>query len=147
MKGELYMAEENEKKPGFVVHKKQQESTPAAAPEKKRVLVVKKKAPAPLLAANNYGGLTYSEDEGRFYTADGTQIRLTPMQHQLMEMFFHSPSHSLSKTEICETLWPKKPDASDTLYTLIRRMKPVIEQHSDLKIEADRGRAYELKIK
>ena len=106
-----------------------------------------KNAPAPLLAANNYGGLTYSEDEGRFYTADGTQIRLTPMQHQLMEMFFHSPSHSLSKTEICETLWPKKPDASDTLYTLIRRMKPVIEQHSDLKIEADRGRAYELKIK
>ena len=41
------MAEENEKKPGFVVHKKQQESAPASAPEKKRVLVVKKKAPAP----------------------------------------------------------------------------------------------------
>ena len=41
------MAEEIEKKPGFVVHKKQQEATPASAPEKKRVLVVKKKAPAP----------------------------------------------------------------------------------------------------
>ncbi|MBR1640502.1 MAG: translation initiation factor IF-2 [Treponema sp.] len=41
------MAEENEKKPGFVVHKKQQDSAPASAPEKKRVLVVKKKAPAP----------------------------------------------------------------------------------------------------
>ncbi|MCR4580184.1 MAG: translation initiation factor IF-2 [Treponema sp.] len=41
------MAEENEKKPGFVVHKKQQDSAPASAPEKKRVLVVKKKtAPA-----------------------------------------------------------------------------------------------------
>ena len=40
------MAEENEKKPGFVVHKKQLDSAPAAAPEKKKVVVVKKKAPA-----------------------------------------------------------------------------------------------------
>ncbi len=74
-------------------------------------------------------------------------MKLTPMQQQLMEMFFRSPSHLLTKSEICEALWPKKDDASETLYTLIRRLKPVIEQHSDLKIEADRGRAYELKIK
>ena len=33
----------------------------------------------------------------------------------------------------------------DTLYTLIRRLKPIIEEHSELKIESDRGRAYELK--
>ena len=69
------------------------------------------------------------------------------MQHQLMEMFFLSPTHSLTKSEICAALWPKKPDASETLYTLIKRLKPVIEQHSDLKIESDRGKAYELKIK
>ena len=69
------------------------------------------------------------------------------MQHQLMELFFLSPTHSLTKAEICDALWPKKPDATDTLYTLIRRLKPVIEQHSDLKIEADRGRAYELRVK
>ena len=41
------MAEENEKKPGFVVHKKQQDAAPASAStEKKKVVVVKKKAPA-----------------------------------------------------------------------------------------------------
>ena len=41
------MAEENEKKPGFVVHKKQQDTAPASAStEKKKVVVVKKKAPA-----------------------------------------------------------------------------------------------------
>ena len=95
----------------------------------------------------SFGGLTYSETEGRFYAADGSHVQLTPMQHQLMEMFFHSPSHSLSKTEICEALWPKKPDANDTLYTLIRRLKPVIEQHSNLKIESDRSKAYRLTIK
>ena len=93
---------------------------------------------------NAFGGLTYSEEDGRFYAADGSQVQLTPMQHQLMEMFFQSPSHSLTKTEICNALWPKKPDASETLYTLIRRLKPVVEQHSDLKIESDRRKAYRL---
>ena len=96
---------------------------------------------------NAFGGLTYSEEDCRFYATDGCQVQLTPMQHQLMEMFFLSPSHSLTKTEICDALWPKKPDASETLYTLIRRLKPVIEQHSDLKIESDRSKAYQLKIK
>ena len=102
----------------------------------------------PLLAGmTHYGGLRFSESESRFYAEDGHQVQLTPMQHQLMEMFFQSPSHSLTKTEICDALWPKKPDASETLYTLIKRLKPVIEQHSDLKIESDRGNAYELKIR
>ena len=96
---------------------------------------------------NAFGGLTYLEEDGRFYAADGNLVQLTPMQHQLMEMFFQSPSHSLTKAEICDALWPKKPDASETLYTLIRRLKPVIEQHSDLKIESDRSKAYQLKIK
>ena len=94
-----------------------------------------------------YGGLCYAETEGTFYDAQGQRIKLTPMQQQLMEMFFRSDSHQLTKTEICDALWPKKPDANDTLYTLIRRLKPVIEQHSDLKIESDRGRAYELTVK
>jgi len=94
-----------------------------------------------------YGGLSYAEANGTFYDTKGQRIKLTPMQQQLMEMFFRSDSHLLTKTEICDALWPKKPDASETLYTLIRRLKPVVEQHSDLKIESDRGRAYELKTK
>ena len=40
---------------------------------------------------------------------------LTPMQRQLMEMFVASGSHRLSKHEICDALWPKKDDASETL--------------------------------
>ena len=96
---------------------------------------------------SSFGGLTYSEDDGHFFAADGKQVKLTPMQHHLMEMFFHTPPHSLTKTEIYDALWPKKPDASETLYTLIKRLKPVIEQHSDLKIESDRSKAYQLRVK
>lgn len=98
----------------------------------------------PLVA---FGGLAYSEVDRCFYNAKRNKVRLTPMQQQLMEMFFRSESHLLTKTEICDTLWPKKDDANDTLYTLIRRLKPIIEEHSDLKIESDRGRSYELKIR
>ena len=94
-----------------------------------------------------YGGLCYAEAEGTFYDACGQRVKLTPMQQQLMEMFFRSDAHQLTKTEICDALWPKKPDANDTLYTLIRRLKPVVEQHSDLKIESDRGRAYQLSVR
>ena len=92
-----------------------------------------------------YGGLVYSETDRRFFGLKGEQVKLTPMQQQLLEMFYMSPSHLLTKKEICDALWPKKEDASETLYTLIRRLKPIVEQHSNLKITSDRGRAYELK--
>ena len=91
------------------------------------------------------GGLALQE--GNFVDAKGCVVRLTPMQQQLMEMLWQSPSHKLSKTEICDALWPKKEDASETLYTLVRRLKPIIEEHSNLKIEVDRGRAYGLTIR
>jgi hypothetical protein len=98
-----------------------------------------------LSALGLYGGLALQD--GRFVNAKGIEVKLTPMQQQLMEMLWQSPSHQLSKAEICDALWPKKPDASETLYTLIRRLKPIIEEHSDLKIESDRGKSYGLTIR
>ena len=70
---------------------------------------------------------------------------LTPMQRQLMEMFVASDSHSLSKHEICNALWPKKDDASETLYALISRLKRELDKTSNYDIISDRGRAYALK--
>lgn len=90
----------------------------------------------------SYGGIVYTGEQ--FTTSAGTPIRLTPMQHSLLEMFMLSDNHTLSKQDICQRLWPKKPDASATLYTLIKRIKPVIEANSSLKIESDRGRSYTL---
>lgn len=91
----------------------------------------------------SFGSLSYSSEDDSFYNADTQQaIHFTPMQHQLMQMFFEK--HQLTKQEICDALWPKKPDASETLYTLIRRIKPIIESNSNLVIESERGRAYRL---
>ena len=101
----------------------------------------------PVVGVKSYGGLFFSESEHRFYTSSGNGVQLTPMQHQLMEMFYHAPAYTLTKAEICTALWPGKPDASETLYTLIKRLKPVVEQHSDLKIESDRGKSYRLTIR
>lgn len=97
------------------------------------------------LQHDTYGGIWLDEADGRFKTAGNAQLPLTPMQQQLMEMFFAADGHTLTKQAICSRLWPKKPDASDTLYTLVRRLKPVIEAHSSTKIESDRGRSYSLR--
>ncbi|MBR5102197.1 MAG: helix-turn-helix domain-containing protein [Muribaculaceae bacterium] len=93
----------------------------------------------------SFGGIIFAND--KFITAKGKPIHFTPMQHSLMEMFMKTESHSLSKQEICDRLWPKKPDASDTLYTLIKRVKPILEANSNLKIESDRGKCYTLELK
>ena len=62
-------------------------------------------------------------------------------------MLWQAPSHSVSKDELCAALWPKKEDANDTLYTLVRRLKPILEACSGLQIVAHRGRNYSLEIK
>ena len=88
------------------------------------------------------GGLSLVED--RFYNAHRQPVHLTPMQEQLLKLFFAAPRHSLSKQEICDSLWPRKPDASDTLYTLVKRLKPVLEEQGSLQITSDRGKGYVL---
>ena len=106
---------------------------------------VRRKKPELITQGLAYGGIVYNND--KFMTLSGEEIRLTPMQHSLLKMFITTDTHTLSKQEICDRLWPKKPDASDTLYTLIRRIKPIIETHSTLKVESERGKRYSLKLK
>lgn len=91
-----------------------------------------------------YGNLCYDTANARFVANNGKVMRLTPMQQELMEMFFLTDSHTLSKQEICDRFWPKKIDASETLYALIRRLKLVIESNSNLTIESERGKTYRL---
>ena len=106
---------------------------------------VRRNRPELIVQGLAYGGIVFNNDI--FMTQSGEQIHLTPMQHSLLEMFITAETHTLSKQEICDQLWPKKPDANDTLYTLIKRIKPILETHSTLKIESDRGKSYSLKIR
>ena len=108
-------------------------------------IYIRRHKPELIVQGITYGGLIFSND--RFSNATGERIHLTPMQHTLLEMFLKSDDHTLTKQEICNRLWPKKPDANDTLYTLIRRIKPIIEANSNLKIESDRGKSYSLEIR
>lgn len=89
-----------------------------------------------------FGGLTLSSN--RFFSNADMEVKFTPMQHQLMTLFFLAPDHRLTKEQICDALWPKKDDASETLYTLIRRLKTVLEAQSHLHILSDRSKAYQL---
>lgn len=92
------------------------------------------------------GEMVYDKPSGHFLTLKNIEVKLTPMQEQLLKMFFHAEGHLLSKQEICNKLWLKKPDANDTLYTLIRRIKPVIADKG-LTITNKRGKGYRLEVK
>ena len=84
------MAEENEKKPGFVVHKKQQDTAPASAStEKKKVVVVKKKAPAnpqtntqPQGAASNAASGTGTNAGGQKHVVVKKNENASPVPHK-----------------------------------------------------------------
>lgn len=78
------------------------------------------------------------------YNKENGESLYTPLQSQLLDLLLSAPTHELTKQEICDALWPKKNNASETLYTLIHRIKPVLDQHSDLRIISNRGRSYRL---
>lgn len=92
------------------------------------------------------GNMSYDMQLETFYGADKREINLTPMQFELMKMFFKAEGHRLVKADICNALWPGKDNANETLYTMIKRLKHVVEANSNLKIEVERGRAYKLRI-
>ena len=70
--------------------------------------------------------------------------QLTPMQRQLFDMFLSAPDGELSKDEICNVLWPNKPQPDETLYSLIRHLKVALDG-SRYEIETRRGFGYRLK--
>ena len=79
---------------------------------------------------------------------DVTSLPLfTPLQSQLLDLLLASPTRELTKQEVCDALWPKKDNASETLYTLIHRIKPVLDQHTSFRIVSNRGRSYRLEQK
>lgn len=92
------------------------------------------------------GNLSLSRRDDCFYNDRRERLHLTPMQYALMQMFYLSDAHRLTKPHICRALWPGKENADETLYALIRRLKPIVESHSNLHITTDRGRAYVLEV-
>lgn len=62
-----------------------------------------------------FGNLSLSLQEACFYNEQQEKLKLTPMQYTLMEMFYLSSSHLLFKSDICQSLWPGKDNADETL--------------------------------
>lgn len=93
-----------------------------------------------------FGNLTLSTRDDCFYNERQERLRLTPMQYALMEMFYTKDTHRLTKLHICRSLWPGKNDADETLYALMRRLKPIVEENSNLHIISDNGRTYTLEL-
>ena len=66
------------------------------------------------------------------------------MQEQLVTLLMSAPERTMSKHDLCQALWPGKPDASETLYTLVRRTKQALETEGRIRITSERGRSYRI---
>lgn len=115
------------------------------------VYLRKKDNTSPYTAFNNqvaiFGNLFYSASSNQFYDEKKEVIYFTPMQLSLMKMLMASENKRLSVDEICHSLWPGKTNAKESLYTLVRRLKPIVERNSNVRIVAEKGGYYVLSIK
>ena len=94
-----------------------------------------------------FGNLSFSASSCQFYNERKEEIYFTSMQRSFMKMLMESEDKKVSIDDICRNLWPGKENAKETLYTLVRRLKPIVESNTNLKIAADKGGYYRLSPK
>ena len=94
-----------------------------------------------------FGNLSFSASSCQFYNERKEEIYFTSMQRSFMKMLMESEDKKMSIDDICRNLWPRKENAKESLYTLVRRLKPIVESNTNLKIVADKGGYYRLSPK
>ena len=94
-----------------------------------------------------FGNLSFSFSSSQFYNERKEEIYFTSMQRSFMKMLMESEDKKVSIDDICRNLWPGKENAKESLYTLVRRLKPIVESNTNLKIVADKGGYYRLSPK
>ena len=94
-----------------------------------------------------FGNLSFSTSSYKFYNEQKEEIYFTSMQRSFMKMLMESEDKKVSIDDICRNLWPRKENAKESLYTLVRRLKPIVESNTNLKIVADKGGYYRLSLK
>ena len=95
----------------------------------------------------SFGNLSFSTALGQFYNKQNEEIHFTPMQLAFMKMLMASEKKKVSADEICHKLWPGKDNAKESMYTLVHRLKPIVENNSNVKIVTDKGGYYALIIR
>lgn len=91
-----------------------------------------------------FGNLSYSEARSMFYNDRHEAIYFTPMQCAFMKLLITSENKMLSIDDICVRLWPGKQNAKESLYTLVRRLKPIVENSCNMQIVSHKGGYYSL---
>ncbi len=93
-----------------------------------------------------FGNLSFSNATSLFYNEKQETINFTPMQLSFMKMLITSEHKRVAVDEICHNLWGGKENAKESLYTLVRRLKPVVENNSNIRIVSDKNGYYTLTI-
>lgn len=93
------------------------------------------------------GNMKFSSIQSMFFNEKDEAIDFTPMQHAFMKLLITSEHKRMNIDEICGKLWPGKQNAKESLYTLVKRLKPVVENNSNIQIVSNKGGYYCLTIK
>ena len=102
---------------------------------------------APAKHTVQFGNLSFSASSCQFYNELKEEIYFTSMQRSFMQMLMESEDKKVSIDDVCATLWPGKENAKESLYTLVRRLRPIVESNTNLKIVADKGGYYRFSLK
>lgn len=94
-----------------------------------------------------FGNLSFCASSSQFYNEKKEEIYFTSMQRSFMKMLMESEDKKVSIDDLCRKLWPGKENAKESLYTLVRRLKPIVESNTNLKIVTDKGGYYRLSLK
>ena len=102
---------------------------------------------APAKHTVQFGNLSFSASSCQFYNERKEEIYFTSMQRSLMRILMESEEKRVSIDDICRNLWPGKDNAKESLYTLVHRLKPILESNTNLKIVTDKDGYYRLSLK
>lgn len=102
---------------------------------------------APAKHTVQFGNLSFSASSCQFYNEQKEKIYFTSMQRSLMRILMESEEKRVSIDDICRNLWPGKDNAKESLYTLVHRLKPILESNTNLKIVTDKDGYYRLSLK
>ena len=94
-----------------------------------------------------FGNLSFCASSSQFYNEKKEEIYFTSMQRSFMKMLMESEDKKCQLMIYVASYGRERENAKESLNTLVRRLKPIVESNTNLKIVTDKGGYYRLSLK
>lgn len=93
------------------------------------------------------GSVSIGVDDRVLTHADGTTERLTKMQHEVLLTLIHNANNITSRKLLNDKLWPDGNGSSASLDNLISKLRKILSQDTDIKIDTLSKMGFALRLK